>query len=191
MDFRPLKFETRGGAGVLHTAHSSNQVERIGIEASILQDAFFEMHAHDFAEDQAPARRLASEIDDPVQFAFKADWRFRDLGRFHDLGWPGGESCQLKLIHRALIIPTGEVHGFSHGEGHDIHHEFAGFANVAQRVLGGGPAVDQPQRRRKAEKRGLGRYHVEEGERGEVQASITQCGNHAMGRGATVLISMR
>ena len=89
LHFRPLHFKSLGGARVLCASHPSNQIERISVEPSIFQHLILEVNANDLSYHQAPAWGLAAKIDDPLQFAFETNRRFRHLWRTHHLGRPG------------------------------------------------------------------------------------------------------
>src|SRR5579864_9650900 len=77
LNLRPCKFDAIGRARVLNTAHAADQVERIPIQASVLDVRIIDMNRDHLANHQTAARWGRREIENLVQLAFETDRRFR------------------------------------------------------------------------------------------------------------------
>ena len=93
------------------------------------------MHQQDGADHQAMPSGAVPDFYDLVQAAFHVDRRFRHPGRLDQVRWHGGEACDVELVDVLGVLGCSGVHGHGDVVHHDVHDEFSGFLDVAQRVL--------------------------------------------------------
>src|ERR1700678_3708915 len=92
---------------VLNSAHASDQVQRIPIQFSFLQVRVVNMNRNNLSDHQAAAGGRGREVENLMELALKADRRFADSWRPHELRRFWSELGQVEFVHRRVVFATG------------------------------------------------------------------------------------